>query len=472
MHTEHVYGPIDQRGLGNALYSVSGFRSLHDFEICLTPGLNVFIGPNGSGKTNFIDFLDFLTVLVNQNVASAVSATGGVARVFSQESLKRKIPRITAKIIGVADINPFRIGNELRKSLFKFEYEVDIRYSKFHTAVYIANEKIKFKNLFSEDVNFDCDSTVGSLEMHRFSPLVDEKPRWKVGTYLAANATRNPLRYIHAHKLPSRRLGGINQGQQRIALLEQLPNVSPDESILSSRLPFPALDAIRSAIARGRAFNLNPQSARIPDDISTPPTVSSNGSGLTATIYQMQQLTRSESRPTISRRRMPKDALDTVLQWTKLVMPDLQSITATADPHSGKYLVYLNVEGGDRLLKIPLQASSDGMLRWLTFACLIVSKGLEYTFEEPENYLHPKMQQYLIDLLRDNISNNNTFDRYIISTHSETIINQCSPRDIVLFSFDHGKTKSKRISNENSLIEQVNKTGFGLGHYYAMNALR
>jgi predicted ATPase len=472
MHVENVYGPIDQRGLGNALYSVSGFRSLQEFEICLTPGLNVFIGPNGSGKTNFIDFLDFLTVLVNQNVASAVSATGGVARVFSQESLKRKIPRVIAKISGVADINPFHIEGELRKSLFKFEYEVDIRYSKFHTAVYIANEKIKLKNLFSEEDVFECDTTVGSLEIHRFNPLIDEPPRWKVGTYLAANAIRNPFRYIHAHRLVSRGRGEKNQNQQRVESLAQPPYVSPDESILSSRLPFPALDAIRSAIARGRAFNLNPQSARTPDDISTPPIVSSSGSGLTATIYQMQQSTRSDNRPTFVRRRMPKDALNTVLQWTKLVMPDLQSITATADPHSGKYLVYLNVEGGDRLLKIPLQASSDGMLRWLAFACLIVSKGVEYTFEEPENYLHPKMQQYLIDLIRDSVSDKTKFDRYIISTHSETVINQCTPGEIVLFSFDNGRTKCKRITNANSLIDQVNKTGFGLGHYYAMNALR
>lgn len=472
MHAENVYGPIDQRGLGNALYSVSGFRSLDEFEICLTPGLNVFIGPNGSGKTNFIDFLDFLTVLVNKNVASAVSATGGVARVFSQESLKRQIPRIIAKISGVTDINPFLHEKELRKSLFKFEYEVDIRYSKFHTAVYIANEKIKFKNLFSEKSPFDCDMTVGSLKIHRFSPQVDEQPRWNVGRYLSANSFRNPLRYTHAHRLAFRQLAGINEHQQRAELLEQLPYVSPDESILSSRLPFPALDAVRSAIARGHAFNLNPQSARTPDDISTPPVVSSSGSGLTATIYQMQQLTRSDSRPTIALRRMPKDALDTVLQWTKLVMPDLQSISATADPHSGKYLVYLNVEGGDRPLKIPLQASSDGMLRWLAFACLIVSKGVEYTFEEPENYLHPKMQQYLIDLIRDSSSDQNKFDRYIISTHSETVINQCKPSEIVLFSFENGKTRCKRIANEKSLIDQVNETGFGLGYYYAMNALR
>lgn len=469
--SEHTYGPIDHRKLGNATYEVRGFRSLQDFQICLTPGLNVLIGTNGSGKTNFIDFLDFLTVLVTQDAASAVSVAGGVARVFSQESLKRKIPRVIAKISGVADLEPVHLGN-VKKSLFKFEYEVEIRYSKPYTAVYIANEKIKFKNLFSIEAATYCDSTVGSLDIHRRNPLSDELPRWNVGSYLKLSGARNPLRFIHAHRTISSRKSGRSQLEDRHKLLAETPATAPDESILSSRSAFPALDAIRNAIARGRAFNLNPQRARTPDDISTPPVIAPNGAGLSATIYQMQQLARSESRRSVIRRRIPKDALETIEAWTRLVIPDLTSIIAIADPHTGKYLVYLNTGDDNKMLKIPLQSASDGTLRWLAFVCLIITKGVEYTFEEPENYLHPKMQQYLIELIRDSISDGDMFSRYIVSTHSETVINQCDPRDIIIFYLERGETKSKRISNSESLIEQVNKTGFGLGHYYAMNAIR
>lgn len=472
--SDDVYGPVDQRSYRNALYEVDGFRSLRDFEICLTPGLNILLGTNGSGKTNFIDFLDFLTVLVNQNVASAVSSAGGVARAFSQEALKRKIPRIRARISGVADLNNWAIS-EIKKSLFKFEYEVDIRYSKLYTAVYIANEKIKFKNMFSRSMPDDMDTTVGSLEVHRFNPLADEAPRWTVGNYLLANSSRNPLRMIHAHRIPSprtQRANAISQLEARKQLLAAVPVSSAEESLLSARSAFPAIDAIRSAIARGRAFNLNPQSARNPDDISSPSSIAPNGAGLSATIYQMQQLTKSDVKATVLRRRFPVDALETIVNWTRLVIPDLDSISAVADPHSGKYLVYLNVGDDDKRLKIPLQSASDGTLRWLAFACLIVSKGTEYTFEEPENYLHPKMQQYLIDLIRDSVSEKNLFDRYIISTHSETVVNQCTPEDIILFHFEDGKTKCRRITNKHALVEQINKTGFGLGHFYAMNALR
>ncbi len=36
---------------------LGGYKSIYDMEIDLLPGLNIIIGPNGSGKTNFVEFL-------------------------------------------------------------------------------------------------------------------------------------------------------------------------------------------------------------------------------------------------------------------------------------------------------------------------------------------------------------------------------------------------------------------------------
>lgn len=468
---DEIYGPADVSRRKYAEYAVQGFRSLQNFSICVKPGLNVFLGANGSGKTNFIDFLDFITTLVNKNTASAVSAAGGVARVFSQETLKRKIPRITAKITGIADLSQSAMS-QVRKPLFRFEYEVDIRYSKFHTAVYIANEKIKFKNLHTNDMAAESEHPVGSIEMHRKSPLVDDDVRWTVGPYLLSNAHRNPLRHLHNHRLQSRSLRQQPGHEVRKQILLQTPSVGPDESILVDRSIFPAFDAVRQALSRGRSFNLNPQLARNPDDISRIPVIEADGSGLSATIYQMQQARRSETRAPVYRRRFAKDALDTIIAWTRIVIPDLTDISATADPHTGKYLVSLHVQGGVHTLKIPLQSASDGTLKWLCFVCLIVSQGSEYTFEEPENFLHPMMQQYFISLIRDTIGSSDKDGRFIVSTHSETIINQCNPSELVLFKFCNGETTCKTIDNTTAIIEQINSTGFGLGHFYSKNVLR
>ena len=36
---------------------LKGYKSIRDLEIDFKPGLNIIIGPNGSGKTNFLEFL-------------------------------------------------------------------------------------------------------------------------------------------------------------------------------------------------------------------------------------------------------------------------------------------------------------------------------------------------------------------------------------------------------------------------------
>ena len=57
---------------------VRGFRSLADVELCPTPGANVLIGANGSGKSNFVHFFNMLSwMLKSRRLAEFVSREGG-----------------------------------------------------------------------------------------------------------------------------------------------------------------------------------------------------------------------------------------------------------------------------------------------------------------------------------------------------------------------------------------------------------
>lgn len=57
--------------------TIEGFKSirkLEDFELC---SLNVLIGANGAGKSNFVDFFRLLRNLIDQKLQLAVSTAGG-----------------------------------------------------------------------------------------------------------------------------------------------------------------------------------------------------------------------------------------------------------------------------------------------------------------------------------------------------------------------------------------------------------
>lgn len=51
---------------------LKGYKSIIDTEVELKPGLNIIIGPNGSGKTNFVEFLD---VFLNSKIEKAETFT-------------------------------------------------------------------------------------------------------------------------------------------------------------------------------------------------------------------------------------------------------------------------------------------------------------------------------------------------------------------------------------------------------------
>ncbi len=448
-----------------AQYFIDGFRSLHAFTIRLEEGLNVLVGPNGSGKTNFIDFLDFLSLFISRGASGATSHLGGLSRVFSQEALKSSRPRLQAHISGLADLTPFAEVDHGR-SLFRYEYSVDIRFNKPTSTLYVASESIKFKSAFWPDLAVFVDRTVGTIVLRR--RLTDEgvDQAWDVGKRLLTRGERNPLRYRGRTGRAARNRAGI------VDEILEAPRLMPDESFLNSRPSFPALDAVRASLSRGRSFNLIPSHARDPDDLSQSPTIDTKGAGLSATLYQMQQARNSEQplRPSYFYHKFDQESLDTITSWTSLVLPELEDIDVQADAQTGKYLAALKIRTTDGVIKIPLQGASDGTIKWLSFVCLISIHGSLYSLEEPENFLHPKMQTFLVSLIRESLNSKHP-GYFILSTHSETIINECQPEELLLFEFRNGSTSVNRLENPGTVREQINRTGFGLGYYYAANAI-
>jgi predicted ATPase len=196
-----------------------------------------------------------------------------------------------------------------------------------------------------------------------------------------------------------------------------------------------------------------------------------DGSGLTSTLHALQNLRKGGPRRLSSRlRRANRSTLDEIVDWSKLVFPNLSDILVAQDPHTGKYLANL-VLGDEKPLKLPLQSASDGTLKWLSLVTLITASGGLYSIEEPENFLHPKMLEYLVDLVRESYRPLRFGSYFIFSTHSETLVNYCHPSELVIFDFIDNATVCSRVSNPHETLEKINQTGFGLGYYYANNSL-
>ncbi len=70
---------------------IAGYKSIKKAEIAMRP-INILIGANGSGKSNFLSFFDFLNVIYEQKLANYVALSSGI------EKILHKGPKITEQI--------------------------------------------------------------------------------------------------------------------------------------------------------------------------------------------------------------------------------------------------------------------------------------------------------------------------------------------------------------------------------------
>lgn len=460
--------PIENESV---FYKIDGFRSLIDFELSLSVGLNCLVGPNGSGKSNFIDALGFLAHLLRSSASIAVSRTGGIARVFSQEYLAKPSAPLKFLVEGVSDYYHPRYRKNQDASFFRFSYFVEIRFNRQTSSLVIIHEELKLSRTYKSYSDAKHAAWLGHVEVKR--PVYKDciEPKITISKKLATGSSRNPLSVTPSTILSSKR----SKDRQRPVFTDFIDNEdsASDGSIFSmvSLSRFPALRGIERTISRGRALNIVPERARTADDMSSPPFIKDDGSGISSTLFAIQEYAHNNTNR-VNRyylEGVDENTLDNIVDVSKIVVKELESIEIKTDIHSGKYHGFITVTK-NRRLKIPFSSVSDGTIKWLALVTSVITSRSANSIEEPENFIHPKMQSFIVSFIKDNIDDD-ARQFGIISTHSETLINACAPNEVIVFDYISGQTVANRVSDNASLIDEINKTGFGLGFYYARNAI-
>jgi predicted ATPase len=111
---------------------------------------------------------------------------------------------------------------------------------------------------------------------------------------------------------------------------------------------------------------------------------------------------------------------------------------------------------------------SDGTLKWV---CLLTSIYVPfsaiYMLEEPENYLHPWMQQKLLQIMR---SQSDTV--YLLTSHSATLLNSATPDEItVVKSIGQVGTVATPIKDKFEVDTILGDTNFGVGDLWVSGAI-
>ncbi len=119
---------------------IKGYKSIKEIDLTLKP-INILIGANGAGKSNFISFFEFLNFLHNRKLKEYVSLRGGEEKfLFEGSDITEEISFETSFDNGV---NAYSAQIELSSSGFVFNNEHLI----------FNNDKGRNINNFGEEAN-------------------------------------------------------------------------------------------------------------------------------------------------------------------------------------------------------------------------------------------------------------------------------------------------------------------------------
>ena len=448
----------------------SGFKSLVDFKFELRPGLNVMVGPNGSGKTNIFLLLQFLSALRRLPLVEAIGQVGGAGAVFRRNpdnSISKSIR------LSVEGIGPFRRsqGSDDRVHYF---FGASIGLSALDNAIVFESQQLFFKVLSRNVDGYDLDDNLLPREYEHAElkkKLNDFQIEWTLqpdGTMpiTLGRVKKTLLRYFRDDPEVSTQI--IND-----LCTEYGKSVSAFN--LLDRV-VPGANAISSDLSSLKPFNISPDKVRTPEDIGSPPTVASDGHGFAATLYALQssqRITFGSFFPLGVRREFKNasEILERIKSFSHVINPSIINIVAQSDTMESKLKAFINLKYEGEDVMIPFSMVSDGTAKWFALITAIMTVPGVFAIEEPENFLHPTMQSEIVGLLRSQFYSEEGAKVGLITTHSETIINNAFAEEIIIVEMVDGRTIANRPSNAAAVAEEIKRTGFGLGFYYVSGAI-
>lgn len=427
---------------------VTGFKSLNGFKINLEKGLNILVGPNGSGKTNIILLFEFLSHIAQREVQDAVGLSGGAGSIFRKIGLDEFSNEIHIIVKGNCLVEKERYFNYLYEFKICVIKEKGLIQYSYQKIIGILSDK---PNLISIDTKeYDLNITQNIDSACNVNVEIVKLDRRKYKSYMY-------------RKLP--------ENEELLDFLTRSRDNSIRSLIQQLFRYISHIELIFGDLLGGETFNIIPTKVKQPEDIGNEPGIKKDGTGLASTLFHIKnniEFRRKHSYSPLyrSRRKINPKTYERIEKLTNLANNSISKIEVVNNPFDNQLQVKIHISSENGSIVLPLSAMSDGTIKWITLITAILTSSQIFSIEEPENYLHPWMQAQIVDIMRNTYATKNENSFVLMSTHSETLLNHSKPEEVIIVKLENGITSAERVSNASALNEEISKTGFGLGYYY------
>lgn len=363
--------------------TIRNFKGIRKVENLPLSRFHVLIGPNGVGKTTFLDAIDFVRDCLSHSPTAAVESRH-IAD-FNDLTWMRQG--------GVIEIELWLDLSELMpaSSEHLFHYRLAIRQDP-KLGVCVDDEQLR-------------QYPRGRGGKQDFSPKA--KPRRLLGK--TAKGTDFYAREKGTYQ------DSFNFGLDKLTLAL----TPPDEE------RYPSANAVRRFLMQGvRYIQLNSPAMRLPCPATRPTDLELDGTNLARVVGRLLG-TNGGLGPYWADHESP------VARWAdhlRYALPDLENIGwARRQADNAEYLLLRYSNG----LEAPSWVLSDGTLRMmaLTIPAFLPSESAVYMVEEPENGVHPKALEIVLRSLSSIPG-----AQLLLATHSPFVVQQCGLEPLLCFS--------------------------------------
>ena len=375
---------------------IKGFKSIQNVELKDVSPFMVLAGANGTGKSNFVDALAFLSKVIDMGVSKAVSEFGSIENLIS--------PKHKA-----GDIS-YKIEFEIEKQIYQYEIMIALK----NIASRVKEESLKI--LKSGEIIFDSDKIRNELEAKKESNTSDN--------LIGAGLLGALGGLIWGAMKDSDQIGqdiinGVTTGIGLKLLTDE--KYSSNDSFLRQNKELQGLKNVK-------IFRIDPFTIK----------------NRRSTANNLEELNRDGSNIASVLEKLEKnnELREQIIEWMSLIVPEMKKVSVKTQNIDSSKGLFFEEDSGNRF---PAHMVSDGTIYALCLLVAVLTRVKQpgiTIIEEPERGLHPKAISELIDFIREHAS---THHPIILTTHSESVVRSLELEELYFVSKSQGKTQIKDV---------------------------
>lgn len=376
---------------------IRNFRSFRDTTVNLKP-LNVLIGPNDSGKSNFLDALNVLSQMMWSKLDGVFSGLFRSFNIILFQGSENKA--ISFDVDGTATSGPER-------KAFKFKYSIEV-----------------------------CPDEKGVLHFDRENLKIQTE------------GSKQFVQYIN-------RSGEVTKVREETKKGSRPHPYSfdPDRCAVSSLLDVKRhayIRATRFELGFASFYKLQPSQMKLPVEKKEEKglvLLAEDGRNLSEVLLYLQENSPDNFRS------LKKSLKDTIPNVEDLKLRTIQKwiFVTVKQGYDGRLLDFGLGSVSDGLLRFL------GILSIVYGPTGVTSMLL---FEELENGIHPHRLETVMNLLRS-LSSGERPTQVFVTTHSPYLVDYVTPKDVLVVDKSSGITTIKSISKKRGISELLNEFSLG-----------